>query len=230
MIQVSASGSSEARSIQSAVDASVGNQSAPALILIRDGVYEEQVRIKEGWMRIVGESAQRVILRSPIQISGGDVELENMQNGSGIINQNDLRDVPSLFLCGSREAMPAGPPPFQCYLYDETSPGGTAKGAAVQGMLGRIELFLRPGDFLALLCGPSEGEPGPAFCPGAGREFPLYLEMYRYAALENGARLFLILHRELPQAHKTALTAFARQAQVPLFQGGWPLQWKQKPQ
>lgn len=92
----------------------------------------------------------------------------------------------------------------------------------MSGTLGRIELFLRPGDTLALLTGPAEGRPGRFFCPGGGREFPLYLEMARNAALENGAAFLLIACRGLPDEHRSALMDYAGKNGVPCSEGAWP--------
>lgn len=124
MIEVSTSGSGGYRSIQEAVDAAGTAGDSPRLVLIRDGTYAEGARIERGWMRIAGESAQRVILKAPIVAAGGTVELENLQNGPETAGQNNGRPVPSLFLCGCREAVPAGPPRQGCHVYDETLPGG----------------------------------------------------------------------------------------------------------
>ncbi len=221
MIEVSQSGISGFRSIQAAVDAAAAAGGTPSLVLIRDGVYEESVRIDRGILRVVGESSKRVILRHPLQITGGEVELENIQNGGVMIGQNNVRKVPSMFFCGSREAMPNEPHPLTISLYDETLPGCTVKGAVVMGVLGRIELFLRPGDTLAVLLGQAEGEPGPYFCTGSGREFPLYLEIARNTALENSAEFRLIVHCGLPKAHRAAAMAYAMERGIPFFQKAW---------
>lgn len=147
MIEVSVSGNSAYNSIQAAVDAAIGNNPAPDLILIRDGVYDEKVTINSGNLRITGESFQRVLLKSALQIKGSGIELENLQNGENVIGRNDRRDIHALFLCGCLEAIPSGPPPFQHYIYNETISGGTVKGTVVLGHLGRVELFLRPETF-----------------------------------------------------------------------------------
>ena len=223
MIEVSVSGNSAYNSIQAAVDAAIGNNPAPDLILIRDGVYDEKVTINSRNLRITGESFQRVLLKSALQIKGSGIELENLQNGENVIGRNDRRDMHALFLCGCLEAIPSGPPPFQHYIYNETISGGTVKGTVVLGHLGRVELFLRPGDLLALLCGRSESDAHPYFCPGNGREFPLYLEMFYNAALENGAEMLLIYNSSLPEPYRTALKAFAKEKGILPAEDTWPI-------
>ncbi len=224
MIEAIASGSGGFRSIQAAVDAAQPGGDVPSLILIRDGAYDEPVLIGKGRLRIVGESAQRVILKQPIQISSGDVELENFLNGTEPIGQHDARETPSLFLCGCREAVPQYAIRQGYYVYDETLPGCTLKQAAVTGVLGRVELFLRPGDSLALVIGLAEGEPGRFFTPGDGGEFQLYLHFARSAALENKANFHIVADKALPASFKKALSGFAIQNSVPYSERTWLIQ------
>lgn len=215
MIEVSQSGINGYRHIQEAVDAAFANGETPALILIRDGVYDEPVQINKANLRIVGESQSRVVLRQPLQITADEVELENLQNGGVMIGQNNGRKVPSIFLCGSSDVAESGLHLPGYLLHDETQTACTLKGAVVRGILGRIELFLRPGDTLSVLLGQEEGEAGPCFCAGEGPVFSLYLEMARNTALENGAKFRFLLGSRLPEAHTAAVWAFAKEKDVP---------------
>ena len=115
-------GSGDFTSIQAAIDALPAEGTAPAVLLVRPGVYRERVTVHRDGVRIVGEDRERTVvsysacardkgpdgkekgtfLSFTVLVTGKDVEMENLTVRNDAGDGRDVGQAVALYAAGDR--------------------------------------------------------------------------------------------------------------------------------